>query len=396
MQLDPDATLVRAASVVVRLGDSDVVRIDLGGRTLAVPSAALAVLDAFEQPRTIRDVLAELASRGREHFIELSTTLMHLVQAGVLCTPDERRKNTAKLGFVRPAIHIVMLDDEKRTGSFRDALRAVVGKDDVVVDIGTGTGVLAISAAQAGARRVYAIESSAIADVAERVIAANGLADRIEIVRGYSTHVSLPERATVLVTETIGNDPLDEEILEIVSDARARLLAPNARIIPSALELLAVPVDIPENVFARHVFTRARIAAWHEAYGIDFDPLESHRLTATQSISANMAEIAAWSMPTQPVSLVRIDFTEDPHVTLDTTTSCVVTAPASRFGITLAFRATLAPGVVLSTVPGEADARNAWRYLVWPALDLGAVEAGEELRIRHRYERGVTTITFER
>ncbi len=42
------------------------------------------------------------------------------------------------------------------------------------LDIGTGSGVLAIAATRAGARRVYAVEASDIAEVAERVFAANG------------------------------------------------------------------------------------------------------------------------------------------------------------------------------------------------------------------------------
>src|SRR5262245_4108112 len=81
----------------------------------------------------------------------------------------------------------------------------------------------------------------------------NDAAPRRTIVRGRSTHVALPERATVLVTEMLGNDPLDEEILEIVADARERLLMPGARIIPSDVEVHAFAVDIPRKVFERHV-----------------------------------------------------------------------------------------------------------------------------------------------
>ena len=92
---------------------------------------------------------------------------------------------------------------------------------DVVVDIGTGTGILATCAALSGARRVHAIESSAIADAAEQVFEKNGVADRVNLVRERSTRVTLPERGDLLVTETIGNDLLDEHLLAIVSDAKA-------------------------------------------------------------------------------------------------------------------------------------------------------------------------------
>ena len=68
-----------------------------------------------------------------------------------------------------------MLHDERRTGDYLAALAAAVRPSDVVLDIGTGSGVLAVAAAKAGARHVYAVEASDIADVAERVFAVNGV-----------------------------------------------------------------------------------------------------------------------------------------------------------------------------------------------------------------------------
>ena len=180
--------------------------------------------------------------------------------------------------------------------------------DDVVVDIGTGTGVLATGAALAGARRVYAVESSGIAEVAARVFDANGVADRVTLVRERSTSVTLPERGTVLVTETIGNDPLDEQLLEIVADAKQRLLAPGARIIPSAIEIYGIAVDIPRTVLERHVFTRRKVEGYRT-------------LTASTSrrsrTIASPAPSRSWSTTVtsrrgrsqQPVLLASIDMT---------------------------------------------------------------------------------------
>jgi predicted RNA methylase len=63
-----------------------------------------------------------------------------------------------------------MLEDRVRTSRFIDANRRTVQPDDVVVDLGTGSGVLAVAAAQAGAKHVYAIEARPIAEVAERFL----------------------------------------------------------------------------------------------------------------------------------------------------------------------------------------------------------------------------------
>ena len=80
--------------------------------------------------------------------------------------------------------HESMLQDDVRCRAFRDALREVVTPDSVVLDIGAGTGILSIFAAQAGARQVYAVERSPVAQCARQIIADNGLSDRIEVFQG--------------------------------------------------------------------------------------------------------------------------------------------------------------------------------------------------------------------
>src|SRR5437762_2323299 len=85
----------------------------------------------------------------------------------------------------------------------RDAIRAAVKPGDVVVDLGSGSGILAFFACEAGARKVYAIEQQHTADAAALLAKHLGLADRIEVIHERSMNVELPERGDVLVTETI-------------------------------------------------------------------------------------------------------------------------------------------------------------------------------------------------
>jgi len=102
--------------------------------------------------------------------------------------------------FVEDAIlfHASMLNDRRRTAGYLASIRDVVKPGDVVVDIGTGTGILAIAAVRAGARHVYAIEEARIARVARTLFEANGMTDHITLIRGRSTEVRLPQRADVL------------------------------------------------------------------------------------------------------------------------------------------------------------------------------------------------------
>lgn len=393
--LAPDTLLVRAPDVRVHLTDDDEMSIDAGGERVHAPRVALRLLDAFARPRTLASALAEIGGPGPEHFIEASTVALQLVRASILVLPGERERARAS-GFVKPSIHIAMLDDITRTRAFCSALRALVGPSDVVVDIGTGTGVLATCAALAGARKVVAIESTGIADVAERVFAANGISDRVELVRERSTTATLTERGTILVTETIGNDPLDEHILEIVSDARRRLLVPNARVVPSSLEIIAVPVDVPRSVFERHVFTTSHVERYRTAYGIDFTPLLGHRLGTAQPIAVKTVDARTWSVVGLPVTIASMDLEGDVPTAFSTKARIALDANVALLGVILAFRATLAPGIVLSTMPGEVAADNAWRYVAWPAIDHRDLPRGAEMEIEYRYERGTSVVRFER
>ena len=87
-----------------------------------------------------------------------------LIEEGAL--GHARREATPTSGWADPVEHARMLHDERRTGDYLAAIAAAVRPGDVVLDIGTGSGVLAVAAARAGARHVYAIEASDIADVA--------------------------------------------------------------------------------------------------------------------------------------------------------------------------------------------------------------------------------------
>lgn len=148
-----------------------------------------------------------------------------------------------------PAYHAEMLADGPRNAAYRQAIEAAVpGK--VVLDIGTGSGLLAMMAARAGAARVIACEmNAAVAETARRIIAANGLADRIEVHACHSSALDraslFPEGAEVVISEIFSANVLGEGVLESLDHARLHLCAPDARFIPETAEIKVALAAFP-------------------------------------------------------------------------------------------------------------------------------------------------------
>src|SRR5260370_27300039 len=149
-------------------------------------------------------------------------------------------------------VHRDLLADEVRINAYRQAIRRYVTPESVVLDLGSGSGILAFFACEAGARRVFAVEQQPSAAIPTFLSRHLRFGDRIEVIRERSTNVQLPEPADLLLTETIGAFGLEERILGSIIDARTRLLRPGATIVPQSLQLSAVPGGLPAPL-ARHL-----------------------------------------------------------------------------------------------------------------------------------------------
>ena len=125
---------------------------------------------------------------------------------------------------MRIEYHRTMLADRVRNEAFYAALkRVIVPGKTTVADIGCGTGLLGFMAAKLGAKRVYLLETAEIAAVAKKLARHNDIRN-IELVPAHSTEVDPPNRVDVVVSETLGNYPFEENIIEMLADARDRYL----------------------------------------------------------------------------------------------------------------------------------------------------------------------------
>ena len=91
-------------------------------------------------------------------------------------------------------IHEEMLKDKVRTGAYQKAIleNKEIFKDKIVLDIGSGTGILSFFAAQAGAKHVYGIEFADIADYSIDIIKKNNKQDKITIIKSKVEEAELP------------------------------------------------------------------------------------------------------------------------------------------------------------------------------------------------------------
>jgi SAM-dependent methyltransferase len=137
-----------------------------------------------------------------------------------------------------PQWHFNLVRDVPRNDAFEAALKRAMKPGIRVLDIGTGTGLLAMMAARAGAAEVFACEmNQVVAEAAKQVIAKNGLADRIKVLPKSSNQLDAEQdlggRVDLIVSEIVSNDLLDEAVLPTMEYATAHLLKPGGQLIPA-------------------------------------------------------------------------------------------------------------------------------------------------------------------
>jgi len=383
--LNSHVLLHRAQPLDLRL-DGNEIRISSGRRVMTFGTHALAVLDAFATPTSVGSALDRLKAKGAEQWMEITSIILQLYEAGILQQEDvARESHLGPGGFGAGAVHVQMLNDVARTSTFIRSIGEVVRPGDIVLDIGTGTGVLAIASARAGAARVYAVEATAIADVAASVIEQSGFADRITVVRAWSSDIEIPELADVFVSELIGHDPLAEQLVAVTADARKRLLKPNARLIPTSLRIYLLPVTIPADELAERTATTDNLSRWRMSYGIDFSPLFQSVLNSPYALFKIRPQDAIhWAVLGEPLLLADISLAATNSYVIDRQVEITIASDGIWNGALIYFEAGLGQQAVISTHPAKAGATNHWRSPVW-YFGESHVKAHHPIRLHYQY-----------
>ena len=246
-------------------------------------------------------------------------------------------------------VHRSMICDRIRTDAFRRAIDAVVRPGDVVLDVGAGSGILSLFAARAGAARVYAVEETTIAVLAQELATANGVGDVVEVIQANVMEIDPAEPVDVIVSEWLGGFGIDEGMLVPVIAARDRWLKPGGTMIPGSVT--AWTAMVYDRYVAETVeFLRA------EPYGINLDDLVDK--TVNEIIySGTFRHLAADDLRSEPqplwttnAELVSLEEARAPHAA---ETRLPVRDRGTANALALWFSAELAPGVALTIGPGD-------------------------------------------
>jgi protein arginine N-methyltransferase 1 len=383
LQLSPETLLQLAPGVRTRFDAAGHVLVDApDGTVIDLGPRGFATLSLFSRPLALGQAIDRLEAddHSSTEFLPTLSVINMLLEEGALVRPGAGRGPTR--GWADPVEHARMLHDQRRTGDYLAALAEAVRPGDVVVDVGTGSGVLAVAAARAGARRVYAVEASDIAEVAERVFAANGVQDQITLVRGWSRQIELPERADLLVSEIIGNEPFEEELLETTLDARRRLLKPQARLIPHTLTLLVRPLLLPEVEARQRAIGDGAVERWRGLYGIEFQALLDAAPPGPVHTPTEGEVVAGWPPVGPPVVLATLDLTALDEVSVDAGTELVVDGAGMVNAVAMTFRADL-HGAIAHTLDPWRWPASSWATSVWMFPDRLHVGPGAVLGVHY-------------
>lgn len=174
-----------------------------------------------------------------------------------------------------PYWHFEMLADSERNYAYQAAIEKAVTPSTRVLDIGTGSGLLSMMAARAGAERIIACEmNERLAATADEIIALNGYDKQIDLFAKKSSQLmvgkEIKEKVDLIISEILDVGALGEGVLPSIRHAVHNLAKPGVKLIPAGLQLYGQLIEIP---------FRSRIAPVKEIAGFDLSPFEQFRIS---------------------------------------------------------------------------------------------------------------------
>ncbi|CAF2040224.1 unnamed protein product [Rotaria magnacalcarata] len=211
----------------------------------------------------------------------LSIKLGKNIEENVSCQFDERTEESSAVQYFQFYGYLSqqqnMMQDYIRTSTYQRAIldNSIDFAGKVVLDVGAGSGILSFFAAQAGARKVYAVEASSMAQHAKTLAENNHLGHCIQVIAGKIEEVTLPEKVDVIISEPMGYMLYNERMLETYLHAK-KWLKPNGKMYPTTGDLYVTPFT-DEALYMEQV---GKANFWYQQsfYGVDLTTLRDSAL----------------------------------------------------------------------------------------------------------------------
>ena len=256
-----------------------------------------------------------------------------------------------------------------RLTQYERAIAAVVRQGDVVLDLGTGSGLLAVLACRAGARRVYAIEASDAVQMGTLLTSTTEFAERIEFVHATSQKVALSEQVDVIVGDIHDTFGFQPGGLASIMDVRDRLLKPGGTLIPQATELMIAPLEAAA-LYARE------IDVWNGCvHGVG---LSSIRPFAVSHVHPGRFDSDQLLSPAAAIGTLHLARATSLHFSGSAVTT--IHRDGIAHGLCGCFVTTLAGDIRMGNVPGDSSTTN-FAQAFFPFDQPVPVAAGDEVSI---------------
>lgn len=257
------------------------------------------------------------------------------------------------VGYGRLEVHELLLRDEIRVCAYREAINSIVKPGDNVLDFGTGSGILAFFAQQAGANHVFALEREQIIAVAQLLADANDLQKGITFVHGDVDDLVLAHKVDVLMSECIGSFGINTFMINDFFILRDKFLSENGRVIPLRMRLLVAP------------FTSVRLINdldfWqNKHYGIDFSSI-AENFASEQMYLISVDDLCVVA---PPIVIGNIDFTLDASVNCNSQVTFQADKDAKILGFCGWFELDLTSEIVINTAPDQPA--TSWYQVMFP------------------------------
>ncbi len=289
-----------------------------------------------------------------------------------------------------PLWHPPMMNDHRRNDAYFAALKNAVTPDSHVLEIGTGSGLLAMMAGRLGARQVTTCEAVAeIAETARAILADNGCTPPVTVIPKMSSKMEvgtdMDDRADLLVSEILSSELLGEGVLSSIEDARRRLLKPGARIIPAGGSIqfaLFGGAGLEQNI---------RV---DEVCGFDLSKF-NEIIARKQYISRNDLDIELLS---DDATAFFFDFSQTERVPSHErkTIEVVVRKEGRCCGIIQWIKLEMDDSVVFENHPSEKKTASGWQWCVYRFPSVIDVLPGQTAVISAAHNRSTPWFFFEK